>query len=60
MNVSSSDQFFGRYSYSGGYNVNPKVALIFGYRVLDVNYRKNNFIYDMNQRGPIMGIGFKF
>lgn len=44
----------------GGYNVNPKVALIFGYRVLDVNYRKNNFIYDMNQRGPIMGLGFKF
>ncbi len=23
VNVSSSDQFFGRYSYSGGYNVNP-------------------------------------
>lgn len=44
----------------GGYNVNPKVALIFGYRVLDVNYNKNNFIYDMNQRGPIMGLGFKF
>lgn len=49
-------QVFG----GGGYNVNPKVALIFGYRVLDVNYRKNNFIYDMNQRGPIMGLGFKF
>lgn len=44
----------------GGYNVNPKVALIFGYRVLDVKYNKNNFIYDMNQRGPIMGLGFKF
>jgi len=44
----------------GGYNVNSKVALIFGYRALDVNYRKNNFIYDMNQRGPIMGLGFKF
>ena len=44
----------------GGYNVNPKIALIFGYRVLDVNYNKNNFIYDMNQRGPIMGLGFKF
>lgn len=44
----------------GGYNVNPKVALIFGYRVLDVKYNKDNFIYDMNQRGPIMGLGFKF
>ena len=49
-------QFFG----GGGYNVNPKVALIFGYRVLDVNYDKNNFLYDLNQRGPIMGLGFKF
>lgn len=49
-------QLFG----GGGYNVNEKVALILGYRVLDVNYRKNNFIYDMNQRGPIMGLGFKF
>jgi hypothetical protein len=27
---------------------------------LDVNYNKNNFVYDMNQRGPIMGLGFKF
>jgi len=44
----------------GGYNINPKIALIFGYRVLDVDYDKNNFIYDMNQRGPILGVGFKF
>ena len=44
----------------GGYNVNPKIALIVGYRVLDVNYDKNNFVYDMNQRGPILGLGFKF
>jgi len=44
----------------GGYNINEKIALIGGYRVLDVNYNKNNFVYDMNQRGPIMGLGFKF
>ena len=44
----------------GGYHVTPKIALIGGYRVLDVNYRKDNFIYDMNQRGPILGVGFKF
>lgn len=48
-------QIFG----GAGYNVNPKVALIFGYRVLDVNYNKDNFVYDMSQRGPIMGLGFK-
>jgi hypothetical protein len=44
----------------GGYNINPKIALILGYRVLDVNYNKNNFVYDMNQRGPILGVGFRF
>ena len=49
-------QVFG----GAGYNLNPKIALIFGYRVLDVDYDKNNFIYDMNQRGPILGVGFKF
>jgi hypothetical protein len=49
-------QLFG----GGGYNVTRNIALIFGYRVLDVNYDRNNFVYDMNQRGPIMGVGFKF
>ncbi|HEU4712959.1 MAG TPA: hypothetical protein VFS76_15405 [Pyrinomonadaceae bacterium] len=49
-------QLFG----GGGYNVTPNIALIFAYRVLDVNYDRNNFVYDMNQRGPIMGVGFKF
>lgn len=49
-------QFFGGL----GYNIKPNIALIGGYRVLDVNYNKDNFVYDMNQRGPIMGLGFKF
>jgi opacity protein-like surface antigen len=43
-----------------GYNIKPNIALIGGYRVLDVDYNKNNFLYDMNQRGPILGLGFKF
>ncbi len=49
-------QLFG----GAGYGINERIALIFGYRVLDVNYNKNNFVYDMNQRGPIVGLGFKF
>ena len=49
-------QVFG----GAGYSINEKIALIFGYRVLDVNYDKNNFLYDSNERGPIMGVGFKF
>lgn len=43
-----------------GYNIKPNIALIGGYRVLDVNYDKDNFLYDMNQRGPIFGLGFRF
>jgi hypothetical protein len=43
-----------------GYNINKKIAAVFGYRDLDVNYDKNNFLFDMSQRGPIMGVGFKF
>lgn len=43
-----------------GYNIKPNIALIGGYRVLDVNYQRNNFVYDVNQRGPIMGLGFRF
>ena len=49
-------QVFG----GGGYNINPKIALLFGYRALDVDYDKNNFVFDMNQRGPIVGMGFRF
>lgn len=43
-----------------GYSIKDNIALIFGYRALDVDYNKNNFVYDMNQRGPIFGMGFKF
>lgn len=43
-----------------GYNLNRRIALVGGYRVLDVNYDKNNFVYDMNQRGPIIGAAFRF
>ncbi len=43
-----------------GYNLNRKVALVGGYRVLDVNYDKNSFVYDMNQRGPIIGAALRF
>jgi hypothetical protein len=65
--------FIGRFDLGGGgskftyqlfgglgYNINKKIALVGGYRVLDVNYDKNNFVYDTNQRGPILGVGFKF
>ena len=73
--VALSEKFFlmGRFDVGGGrskftyqvfgglgYNLNKKVALVGGYRALDVNYDKNNFLYDTDQRGPIVGLGFRF
>jgi hypothetical protein len=73
--VALSEKFFflGRFDLGGGgskftyqlfgglgYNFNKRVAFVVGYRDLDVNYDKNNFLFDMSQRGPIMGVGFKF
>jgi opacity protein-like surface antigen len=65
--------FIGRFDVGGGgskftyqlfgglgYDINKTIALVGGYRALDVKYDKNNFLYDTNQRGPIVGIGFKF
>ena len=49
-------QVFG----GAGYNVNARIALIGGYRLLYVNYNKDNFIYKINQRGPIVGFGLRF
>jgi hypothetical protein len=62
-----SEKFFlmGRFDVGGGgskftyqlfgglgYNLNKKVALIGGYRALDVNYDRNNFLYDTINVGP--------
>ena len=65
--------FLGRFDVGGGgskftyqlfgglgYSITEKIALVGGYRALDVNYDKNSFLYDTNQRGPIVGLGFRF
>ena len=43
-----------------GYQLTNRIPLAFGYRVMDVDYNKDNFVYDTNQRGPIVGMGFRF
>lgn len=43
-----------------GINVHPKVALIAGYRHLDVNYNQDGFLFDTALAGPILGVGFRF
>jgi hypothetical protein len=43
-----------------GVMVHKKVALIGGYRDLNVNYDKDGFLFDMSLHGPVFGVGFKF
>jgi len=43
-----------------GFNVSQNVALIGGYRDLNVNYNKDGFLFDMSLHGPILGVGFRF
>ena len=47
--------------YGGlGYAFNKTVAATLGYRALYVDYEHNDFLYDVTQRGPIMGLSFHF
>lgn len=43
-----------------GIQLNEKIALIAGYRHLDVDYHRDGFLFDAALAGPIMGIGFRF
>lgn len=49
-------QFFG----GGGFLVGKRYALIAAYRYLDVNYNKDDFLFDMALHGPLFGFGIKF
>jgi hypothetical protein len=43
-----------------GASVGEHVAVVFGYRYLDVNYNKDRFLYDTQMQGPVAGLAFKF
>ena len=42
------------------YNFSKTVAMKFGYRELSIDYDKNNFLYDMKNKGLYVGVGIKF
>lgn len=47
--------------YAGvGYRFNEKYEAYLGYRVLSVKYEKREFIYDITQHGPVIGLGVRF
>jgi hypothetical protein len=43
-----------------GLLVGTRYALIGGYRYLNVNYNKNDFLFDMALHGPVLGLGIRF
>lgn len=50
------------YQLFGGaaFNLSQRVSLIGAYRVLHVDYDKDNFLFDMSLTGPVIGVGFRF
>ena len=47
--------------YGGiGYDISESVSAYVGYRYLSMNHQDGNFKYDINQQGPIIGVGFRF
>lgn len=43
-----------------GYRINERFSAVAGYRALGVNYRKDGFVFDVVQQGPIMGLVMRF
>lgn len=43
-----------------GYKFNDTISAIAGYRALGVDYDKDNFLFDVVQQGPILGVSVHF
>jgi hypothetical protein len=43
-----------------GYEFNEKYSLVVGYRGLGVNYSHGDYVYDVVQQGPIVGLKVRF
>ena len=43
-----------------GYQFNENISAVAGYRALGVDYDHNNFVFDVVQQGPILGLAFRF
>jgi predicted porin len=47
--------------YGGlGYNFNQTFAAYVGYRYLAMNHQDGNFLFNINQQGPLVGVGIRF
>lgn len=46
--------------FTANYQINEMASIRGGYRIFDVDYETNNFIYDVKTDGVILGLGFNF
>lgn len=47
-------------TFGAGYQVQKNLSLTAGYRMQGVDYRRNGFVFDVIQKGPIMGLSYRF
>ena len=45
---------------TAGVDIHKHYALVFGYRYLNVDYDKEQFLFDTTMKGPLLGFTFKF
>jgi len=43
-----------------GYQFNENISAVAGYRALGVDYDHDDFVFDVVQQGPILGLAFRF
>jgi len=43
-----------------GYNFNKKYSMVLGYRGLGIDYSDNGYVYDVVQKGPVVGFKINF
>jgi hypothetical protein len=47
--------------FSGvGYQFNSNFQMFAGYRILKVGYRRDNYVYNVSQSGPVVGLAVRF
>ena len=58
--TNTKSDFFGDLFAGVGYAFNERYAAFAGYRVLKVDYSNGNFLYNIVQYGPVMGLNIRF
>jgi hypothetical protein len=43
-----------------GYQINDRLAAVAGYRAMGVEYEHNDFLFDIEQKGPVLGLVHHF